>query len=255
LDSAETSPGSTTSSLATPHIRPDTPPAEHDWPVSARWWNYLSARLQQARDEERSAIGREFHDELGQVLAAVQMGVTALAEEYRDHAHLTRKIDELERLLTGAIHTVQRISAQLWPGILNVLGLGEAVEWQVREFQNRSGIECHCIVQVDETRIDRDTALAVYRIFQECLTNIYRHAGASSVTIALREKAGHLALFAKDDGCGITPEQVRDIRSMGLLGMHERAAVLGGRVRLFRARPHGTIVAARLPLQQAGEGV
>jgi len=254
LDSAEVSTGSSPSSPAVPPDRPDIPPGERDWLVSARWWNYLSARLQQARDEERSAIGREFHDELGQVLAAVQMGVTALAEEYRDHAHLTRKIDELERLLAGAIHTVQRISAQLWPGILNVLGLGEAVEWQVREFQNRSGIPCHCIVQVDETRIDRDTALAVYRIFQECLTNIYRHADASNVTIVLREKADHLVLIARDDGTGITPEQIRDIRSMGILGMRERATVLGGRVRLFRSRPRGTIVAARLPLRRDGDG-
>jgi len=252
LDSVKISPGSAKSSLATSPGFAGTPPAEHDWPVSPRWWNYLSARLQQARDDERSAIGREFHDELGQVLAAVQMGVTALAEEYRDHAHLTRKIDELERLLTGAIHTVQRISAHLWPGILNVLGLGEAVEWQVREFQNRSGIVCHCVVQVDESRISREMALAVYRIFQECLTNIYRHADAGDVTIALREKAGYLALVAQDDGCGITPAQIRDIRSIGLLGMCERAAVLGGRVRIFRARPHGTIVVARLPLQQPG---
>jgi signal transduction histidine kinase len=223
-------------------------------PVSEKWWMTLSARLQQARDEERSAIGREFHDELGQVLAAVQMGVTALAEEYPDHFHLVRKIDELDRLLAGAVQTVQRISSQLWPAILNVLGLAESVQWQAREFQNRSGLACNCVIDIDESKIDMDTAAAVYRIFQECLTNIFRHSGAANVLLSLREKAGRLVLTVRDDGVGIAPDHIRNPRSLGILGIRERTSALGGRVKFVRVKPQGTAVIARIPLQStAGE--
>lgn len=233
------------------HVAPSTDPVAGELPDTGRWWGVLAACLQQARDEERSAIGREFHDELGQVLAAVQMGVSSLAEQYSDHVHLTGKIAELEELLSGAVQTVQRISSQLWPAILNVLGLAAAIEWYLGEFESNSRIRCFADVRIDDSKISKKMAATIYRIFQECLTNVYRHANATKVSISLKEKAGYLVLVVVDDGNGIALEQIQNTRSMGILGMRQRANFRGGRLRISRIRPHGTVVIARIPLRRS----
>jgi signal transduction histidine kinase len=212
----------------------------------------LSDHLQRAREEERTAVSREIHDELGQVLATVQLGVSSLAEEYHDHRHLVKKITGMEQLIAGAIRTVQRISAQLRPAILDELGLAEAIEWQAREFEKRTGIGCTHDVLLLETNFSRDLATAVFRIFQEALTNVIRHSEASHVKVSLEERNGRLVLIVADNGRGITLEQVRDNGSLGITGMRERAYALGGRVRICRSLQAGTVVIAHIPINPSG---
>lgn len=212
----------------------------------------LSAHLQRAREEERTAISREIHDELGQVLATVQLGVSSLAEQYHDHRHLIDKISGMKQLLTGAIRTVQRISTQLRPAILDELGLAEAIEWQAAEFRERTGIACTPDILLLETNYRRDVATTAFRIFQEALTNVIRHAGASRVDVSVEERNRRIVLVVADNGRGITPQQVRDGRSLGITGMRERAYALGGRVRICRSLEGGTAVIAHIPIDSQG---
>lgn len=227
--------------------------AEDELRASRERLRSLSVHLQRAREEERTAISREIHDELGQVLATVQLGVSSLAEEYLDHHHLTGKIAGMETLLTGAIRTVQKISTRLRPAILDELGLAEAIDWQAAEFRTRTGIACAPEILLLETNFSRDVATAVFRIFQEALTNVMRHAGATAVEVALEERNGRIVLIVADNGRGTAPEQMRDGSSLGITGMRERAYALGGRVRICRSLQGGTAVIAHIPLHTTGE--
>jgi len=213
----------------------------------------LSALLQQAREEERVAIGREIHDELGQLLASVQLGVSMLAQEYSDHRHLTEKITEMENLIVSAMQAVERISAHLRPAILDTAGLAEAIEWQAREFRKRTGIDCRHNISAPDKNPCTKISTALFRVCQEALTNVMRHSGATRVDISLREKNDRLVLIVKDNGRGISEKNLRDYRSFGLIGMRERAFMLGGRVRVFRSKPQGTTVVMRIPAHPPGE--
>ncbi|MCJ7558078.1 MAG: sensor histidine kinase [Gammaproteobacteria bacterium] len=237
----------------TPEGQPTAALAESVALVLPHWQRYLSAQLQEARDEERSVIGREIHDELGQVLAAVQMGVSSLAEEYADHQHLTRKIHEMECLLNGAIKTVQKISAQLRPAVLEILGLAAAVDWQALNFQKTSGIPCDREIQMNTLNINKKVKIAIFRILQEGLTNVIRHSGATRVGISLKEKGDWLVLTIRDNGRGITANQLNDISSIGIRGMRERAHALAGQVRVFGRKNGGVTVMARIPLSLSGD--
>ncbi len=212
----------------------------------------LSDHLQKAREEERTAISREIHDELGQVLATVQLGVSSLADEYRDHRRLVEKTAGMAELLRNAIKTVQKISSQLRPSILDELGLADAIEWQASEFAKLTSIRCDSNILLSETNIDKDLATAVFRICQEALTNVMRHSGATSVMVSLEERNGRLVLMVADNGRGITAAKVRDNGSLGITGMRERAYALGGRVRICRFQQWGTVVIAHIPVAQPG---
>jgi len=213
----------------------------------------LSDHLQRAREEERAAVSREIHDELGQVLATVQLEVSSLAEAYRDHRHLIDKIAGVERLIAGAIKTVQSLSARLRPALLDELGLAEALEWQIKEFQTRTGIPCTHDILLQDTRFGKEVATAIFRTCQEALTNVMRHAEATRVAVSLEERKGRIVLIVRDNGRGITSEQVRDRRSLGIIGMRERAYMLGGRVRICRRPEGGTLVLAHIPANGTGE--
>ncbi|KAF0220858.1 MAG: PAS/PAC sensor signal transduction histidine [Geobacteraceae bacterium] len=208
----------------------------------------LTAHLQQAREEERTKIAREIHDELGQVLATVQMGVSLLAEEYRDHHILTTKVSALEQMLKGAVITVQRIAAELRPVMLDMLGLAEAIEWQAKEFQKKTGIVCNPVILLQQEHFERDVATAVFRIFQETLTNVIRHSGADRVNVTMEERKDRLVLIVRDNGRGITREQFGNSHSLGIIGMRERAYALGGRVKILGALEKGTVVIAHIPI-------
>jgi len=212
----------------------------------------LTVHLQRAREEERTRIAREIHDELGQVLATVHMGVSLLADEYRDHQHLTNKIKPFEEMLEGAIKTVQRIVSELRPLILDMLGLADALEWQVNEFRKRTGIECSMESLLLTKDFDPDVATAIFRILQETLTNIMRHAKATRVKITLAEKRNHIVLTVRDNGAGITREQGRNGNAFGIMGMRERANALGGKVNIVGVPEKGTVVVAHIPLTPAG---
>ena len=213
----------------------------------------LSDHLQRAREQERATVSREIHDELGQILATVQLEVSSLAEAYRDHRYLIGKITEVVQLISAAIKTVQSLSARLRPALLDELGLAEALEWQIKEFQTRTGIPCTHDILLQDTRFGKEVAIAIFRTCQEALTNIMRHAEATRVAVSLEERKGRIVLIVRDNGRGITSEQMHDRRSLGIIGMRERAYMLGGRVRVCRRPEGGTLVLAHIPANATGE--
>jgi signal transduction histidine kinase len=209
----------------------------------------LSAYLQAAREEERARIAREIHDELGQTLTALKMDLSWLGKRLpEDGALLHEKTATMTDLVDTTIKAVQRISAELRPGLLDNLGLAEAIEWQAREFRDRTGIECEMKCSLDSVVIERDRATAIFRIFQEALTNVARHAEATKIVIAMRQKTHTLLLKVRDSGKGITREKVFDPNSFGLVGMRERVHPWGGKVKIKGVPGKGTVVFVNLPV-------
>ncbi|HUP04317.1 MAG TPA: PAS domain S-box protein [Bryobacteraceae bacterium] len=212
----------------------------------------LAARIEAAREQERIRMAREIHDELGQMLSALKLDLEALPLKYRPEGAAARKgfagrIAGLGRQIAATIDTVRRISAELRPGVLDHLGLAAALRWQVDEFTGRTGIRCRCRGLAEHLSLAAAEATTVFRIFQEILTNILRHAAATAVTVDLVLKPGWLTLRVADNGKGIDPARISDPHSLGLLGMRERALTAGGEVRFAGRRGGGTVVALRLP--------
>jgi signal transduction histidine kinase len=177
-----------------------------------------------------------------------------LVEEYRDHHHLTAKVSALETLLEGAIKSVQRISTELRPIMLDVLGLAEAIEWQAKEFQKNTGIACETFIALQDEHFGQDESTTLFRIFQETLTNVIRHSGADHVKVTLDQRNDRIVLIVKDNGRGINREQLAGSQSLGIMGMRERALALGGRMKIFGAPHKGTAVIVSLPTHAPGEG-
>jgi signal transduction histidine kinase len=213
----------------------------------------LAARLRTVREEESARIAREVHDEVGQMLTALRLDVAWLEKALAspraptDEA-LADKLQSMAQMLDTAADAVQRISTSLRPAILDHLGLEAAVEWYVGELEKRTGISCRIRSSLGGTAIDADRATALFRILQEALTNVVRHAGATEVDIRLAVEGKRLLLKVADNGSGIAEDEIADTRSLGLLGMRERARSLGGDVVVRRGSDRGTIVEASLPL-------
>jgi PAS domain S-box-containing protein len=194
----------------------------------------LSAQLQSVREEERMRISREIHDELGQVLTGLKMDVVSLARRMsdatatRDWRQLKERAQSIAELINNAILTVRRISTELRPGLLDAVGLTAAIEWQAKEFENRTGIKCRLGLPDADVILDQNRSVAVFRIFQEILTNVTRHAQASEVNIILEAREADLFLEARDNGRGIRASEFSNPKSLGLLGMRERTLLLGG---------------------------
>ncbi len=209
----------------------------------------LSARLQSVREEERTHIARVIHDELGQTLTGLKMDVAWLQRHLdQQQPALLEKTQAMSDLIDITIQTVRRISSELRPGILDDLGLVATIEWQLQEFQTRSGIQGKLISAPEETTLDADGATAAFRIFQEILTNVTRHAQATQVEVTLEESAAFLTLQVQDNGRGMTESEVHSPRSIGLLGMQERARLRAGEVQFQGTPGKGTTVTVRLPL-------
>ena len=230
--------------------------AEEELKRSEQQLRSLAERLQEVREEERTRIARELHDELGQAMTGLKMDLARLEKHVSKPdagggAALRDKITGMTKLIDGTIHSVRRISTELRPGMLDDLGLRTAIEWQANEFQSRSGISCELKSLPDEVRLSRDAATAVFRIFQEALTNVARHAKASRVEVAMMKESGHWILEVSDNGRGISDAELADKASLGLLGMRERAAVLGGDVRVAGMEGGGTMVRVRIPAMEA----
>ena len=208
----------------------------------------LSSYLQSAREQERTNIAREIHDELGQALTALKMDLSWLDKRLPEgEKQLFEKIKSMSELIHTTILTVQRILTELRPGLLDDFGLMAAIEWQAGEFQKRTGIQCEIVIENEDIILDQDRSTAIFRIFQETLTNIARHANATSVKASLKEDSRGLALEVKDNGKGITKEQVSGSRSFGLMGIRERALVFGGKVEIKGAPGKGTTVTVTMP--------
>jgi len=211
----------------------------------------LSVHMETVREKERTDIAREIHDELGQELAALRMDISWISSRSpKDRKAAINKMQAIPRTVDMIIEKVRSISAELRPGLLDDLGLVPAIEWQVNEFQNRTGIKCRLKLGYDEDNIDRHLATAFFRVLKEALTNISLHSNAKTVTIGLKEKDGILTLKVKDDGRGITEEQIKDPKSFGLAGMRERAYALGGEFQIKGVPHKGTTLAFSVPLSR-----
>jgi PAS domain S-box-containing protein len=211
----------------------------------------LSAHLQSIREEERTLISREIHDELGQDLTGLKMDLSWLIKRLPKNQELdVKKVESMLKLVDTTIQSVRRISTKLRPGVLDDLGLTAAIEWQAQDFQTRTGIQCEFNPNLREIDLDRDRSTTVFRIFQETLTNVARHASATRVNICLNEEAAGLVLIVEDNGRGIKEREISDPKSLGLLGMRERALIFGGEVTISGAPGKGTTVMLRIPLQR-----
>jgi signal transduction histidine kinase len=212
----------------------------------------LTAYLQYVREEERTRIAREVHDELGQALTGLKLDLSWLGKHLgKNGRSLQQKVGIMSTHIDATIQTVRRIATELRPGILDDLGLVAAIEWQANEFQTRTGIQCIVATTVTETIWDQDFITVFFRIFQETLTNIIRHAHATRVEVRLTEEAGRLVLVVQDNGRGITEEEISNTRSIGLIGMRERAALLSGEINFLGRPGEGTTVTVQIPLPSA----
>jgi PAS domain S-box-containing protein len=226
--------------------------AEEELERSRQELRDLSSHLQSVREQERTQIAREIHDELGQSLTALKMDLTWMGKRLQDNEALLDKTRSMAKLIDGTIEVVHRISAELRPGLLDDFGLVAALEWFAKDFQKRSGIACRVRLDVDDLALDKEMSTAIFRIFQETLTNVARHAGAGRVDVRLVAQGDKLLLEVGDDGRGITKKQMNDPRSFGIIGMRERAHAWGGEVHISGNRDRGTTVRLTMPLR-AGE--
>jgi signal transduction histidine kinase len=191
------------------------------------------------------------HDELGQALTGLKLDMSWLLTKVgKNRTPITTKVKTMVEHIDETIQTVRRIATELRPGILDSLGLLAAIEWQANEFQSRTSIPCHVETTVADKTWDQDISTVFFRIFQETLTNIIRHAKATRVDVRLAEEEGKLVLTVKDNGRGITDEEIANTRSIGLVGMRERARLIGGELSLQGALGQGTSVTLRVPLRR-----
>jgi len=220
----------------------------------------LAASLQSAREDERADLARELHDELGQTLTAIKLELARTVDALKgSHSPLPvmNRLQSLVGLVDIGVAMVSRIAMKLRPPALDHLGLAEAIRWEAAAFQARSGLRCHVLGRKSETT---DSALthgqqtALFRIFQEALTNIVRHADASAVRVRLTETRGGFELRITDNGRGITRAEIADAGSIGLLGMRERAMQAGARLAISGSPGKGTLVTVRVPLPSRTNG-
>jgi PAS domain S-box-containing protein len=215
----------------------------------------LSDSIIAGQEKERAAVARELHDELGQVLTALGLDAAWLRDRLKDvDAGASRQAQAMCGLIDKAIGEVRGMSTRLRPGALDNLGLVDALEWYLNEFEKRSRIRC-VYRHGDLPRIDDKAATAAYRIVQESLTNVARHSGASRVTVSLQSVNGTLKLSVEDDGRGLDPGLLNDSRGLGVVGMRERASLVGGSVSIGSRPGGGTRVDLEIPLEAAGGGM
>ena len=208
----------------------------------------LAAHLISVREEERAHIAREIHDELGQVLTGLKMEVTWLARRLKE-APLIEKTDSMCRLIDSSVQTVRKIATGLRPEMLDDMGLVAAVGWQAKEFQKRTGIRARVKLAPESTKLDIDIATTMFRIFQEILTNVARHSRATRIDVELAIGEDQVTLRVADNGVGIAPGDLHGNKSLGLLGMHERALLFGGEVKITGSSGEGTRVLVSIPIR------
>jgi signal transduction histidine kinase len=216
----------------------------------------LSARLRSLREDERAHLAREIHDHLGQLLTALSLDLRLIERravgvaDPELRAALTSKTASARLLADETITAVQKIASELRPAILDRLGLEAAIEAEAQLFQERSGVNCRCSVPDNPIPAHQEEATAIFRIFQEILTNVARHAHARNVQVTLTQEDEMLQLEVEDDGIGIKPAEIANPASLGLLGMQERAAIIGGDITFGSNGQTGTKVVARVALRR-----
>ena len=233
--------------------------AEDDLKATTEQLRALSASLQSAREQESTRIARELHDELGGALTALRWdleevgGVISEATDPKQLSALRKKIEAMTTLTGTTLDIIRRIASELRPMALDELGLVEAVEWQARQFQTRTGIAVEYECSHEKVDLNSEQSTAVFRILQETLTNVLRHAQATEVTITMKQEAGEFLLTIKDNGRGITESENSGAHSLGLLGMRERAHLIGAQIDIIGIEGKGTLVAMRIQVSASSE--
>lgn len=223
--------------------------AEQELEYSHQQLRALASRLQRGREEERRTIAREIHDELGQSLTGIKLQMAWVQAHLKrpDHGVRDRLMTAMQRI-DGTIDSVRRIATQLRPALLDDLGLVAALEWVVQDFGRTAGVRTLVHVPADDPPVNADCATAIFRIVQESLTNVARHAAATEVEFSFKEHRGTLQVVVRDNGRGVTHDQLADSRSLGLLGLRERAMSVGGLLEISGAPGQGTEVRLTLPI-------
>ena len=226
--------------------------AEQQLKTSSEQLRALSASLQSAKEEEGTRIAREIHDELGSRLTSLKWDLEGLSkilsQGESQQPELCKKVETMIELADATINTTRRISSELRPSVLDDLGLVAAVEWQAEQFQERTGIICRFDSSAASDGLNQQQSTAVFRIFQEALTNVLRHAQATKVDIRINQEEGQFVLTISDNGRGITEVEKSDPSSLGLLGMKERAHLVGGAIDIARKEEGGTVITVQAPI-------
>ncbi|MFZ0132217.1 MAG: ATP-binding protein [Desulfobacterales bacterium] len=210
---------------------------------------HLTNHLQEVREEERTRIARELHDQFGQALSVLKMDLAWLAKHRPGPDHFVQtKLDAMGSIIDATLHVLHRVCTELRPVILDDFGLAAAIQWQTEDFQSRTGIACDLILESEAENLTQEESTAVFRIFQEILTNVARHAAASEVVIRLREEDDRLMLEVADNGKGITDALIDSATSLGLVGMRERVYALDGTIQFAGNTPKGTRVTVAVPI-------
>lgn len=210
----------------------------------------FAARIESAREDERTRISREVHDGLGQTLTGLKMDLAWLEKRLPEEQHeAAGRMKSMGQVVDTTIKSVRRISSALRPQMLDEVGLIGTIKWQAGDFQVRTGIRCITELPADEPTLDRTGSTAAYRVLQEGLANVARHAAATRVDISLRVGADHLILKIADNGRGMSQAQWRDSKSLGLLGIRERAFLIGGNVDIESKEGMGTTITFSIPLR------
>ena len=216
----------------------------------------LSARVQSAREEEGSRIARELHDELGSTLTSLKFDLALIRREElastsdADPSRLRAKLDTMMQAIDQTVDTVRRISSELRPSVLDDIGLVAAIRWQAKQFEAQAGIVCRCDVLLEDVELDQQQSTAIFRVFQEALTNVLRHARATRVNVTLETEDDELALTVVDNGQGIAADQQSHRLSLGLLGMRERVNLIGGTIQITGVEGEGTTITVRVPIRR-----
>jgi PAS domain S-box-containing protein len=213
----------------------------------------LAERLRGIREEERTRVAREMHDEVGQCLTALQMDAAWLRKKRPTEARNAsgEKLAAMSALIDTALAAVQRIATELRPGVLDEFGLEAAVEWYVSEFEKRTGVQCRIASELGGQSVDPARSTEAFRIVQEALTNVARHSRATRAEIRLGGNTERFVLEIHDNGRGMAPERLTDSRSLGLIGMRESAHSLGGEIAFLSGPGGGTTVAVSFPLSRS----
>ncbi len=207
----------------------------------------LTAHLQEVRENERTIIAREIHDELGQIMTALKIDISWIKDKYQDHHDLYEKAKSMLLHIDATIQTVKKIITELRPGILDHLGISAAMEWQAAEFQKMTGIPCDIVIIPEEILLRKELTTNIFRIFQEILTNVMRHAGATYVNVVMEKSEEKVVLNVQDNGRGITAEEISNPSSFGLLGIRERVTYMDGTFSITGTPGKGTKLSITIP--------
>ncbi len=211
----------------------------------------FAQRLENVREEEKERIARAVHDDLGQELTAIQLELNYLEEEIETNGQnksLKESVGSMYQMIDNTIGSVQRIATELRPLTLDMFGLGEAILWQTKDYQARTDIQINTSEVDNQIDLDRDRSITLFRVFQELLTNIFRHAKATQVNIQLFKENNLVVLKVQDNGIGIPLQKIKNPQSLGLLGIRERLLAWGGTVDIKSQQGKGTSVVINLPL-------